>query len=33
MTPGVDPITPLFMWIPLYLFWEATALILKLTGR
>jgi sec-independent protein translocase protein TatC len=33
MTPGVDPITPLFMWIPLYLFWEATALILKLMGR
>jgi sec-independent protein translocase protein TatC len=33
MTPGVDPITPLFMWIPLYLFWETTALILKLTGR
>jgi len=33
MTPGVDPITPLFMWIPLYLFWEATALTLKLTGR
>ena len=33
MTPGVDPITPLFMWIPLYLFWEATALLLKLTGR
>jgi sec-independent protein translocase protein TatC len=33
MTPGVDPITPLFMWIPLYVFWEATALLLKLTGR
>lgn len=33
MTPGVDPITPLFMWVPLYLFWEGTALLLKLTGR
>jgi sec-independent protein translocase protein TatC len=33
MTPGVDPITPLFMWIPLYIFWELTALLLKLTGR
>jgi sec-independent protein translocase protein TatC len=33
MTPGVDPITPLFMWVPLYVFWEATALLLKLTGR
>ncbi|TMC11992.1 MAG: twin-arginine translocase subunit TatC [Chloroflexi bacterium] len=33
MTPGVDPITPLFMWIPLYIFWEGTALLLKLTGR
>ena len=33
MTPGVDPITPLFMWVPLYVFWEATVLILKLMGR
>ena len=33
MTPGVDPITPLFMWIPLYIFFELTALLLKLTGR
>jgi sec-independent protein translocase protein TatC len=33
MTPGVDPITPLFMWIPLYIFWELTALLLKVTGR
>jgi sec-independent protein translocase protein TatC len=33
MTPGVDPITPLFMWVPLYVFWEATALLLKLSGR
>ena len=33
MTPGVDPITPLFMWIPLYIFWELTALVLKLMGR
>jgi sec-independent protein translocase protein TatC len=33
MTPGVDPITPLFMWLPLYVFWELTALLLKLIGR
>ncbi|GAC1656786.1 MAG: twin-arginine translocase subunit TatC [Candidatus Dormibacteraceae bacterium] len=33
MTPGVDPITPMFMWIPLYIFWEITALVLKLMGR
>ena len=33
MTPGVDPITPLFMWIPLYLFWELTVLALRLSGR
>lgn len=33
MTPGVDPVTPLFMWIPLYIFWEATVLVLRLMGR
>ena len=33
LTPGVDPITPLIMFVPLYIFWEATALLLKLTGR
>ena len=33
MTPGADPITPLIVFIPLYLFWEGTALILKLSGR
>ena len=33
MTPGADPITPLIVFIPLYIFWEATALILKLSGR
>ena len=32
-TPGADPITPLFMFVPLYLFFEASALLLKLTGR
>lgn len=32
-TPGADPITPFFMFIPLYLFFEGTALLLKLTGR
>ena len=33
MTPGADPITPLIMFIPLWLFWEAATLLLKLTGR
>lgn len=33
MTPGVDPISPLFMWVPLYLFWETTVLILALMRR
>ena len=32
-TPGADPITPLFMFVPLYLFFEGSALLLKLTGR
>jgi sec-independent protein translocase protein TatC len=33
MTPGVDPFTPLLVFIPLYVFWEGTALLLKLSGR
>jgi sec-independent protein translocase protein TatC len=33
LTPGVDPLTPLLMFIPLYIFFEASALILKLSGR
>jgi sec-independent protein translocase protein TatC len=33
MTPGVDPITPLILFVPLLIFWEATALLLKLTGH
>jgi sec-independent protein translocase protein TatC len=33
LTPGVDPLTPLIMFVPLYIFYEATALILKLIGR
>lgn len=33
MTPGADPFTPLIAWIPLVVFWEGTALLLKLTGR
>jgi sec-independent protein translocase protein TatC len=32
-TPGADPITPLFMFVPLYLFFEGSALLLKVTGR
>lgn len=32
-TPGADPITPLFMFIPLYAFFEGSALVLKVTGR
>ena len=33
MTPGGDPLTPLIVFVPMYVFWEATALLLKLTGR
>jgi len=33
LTPGVDPLTPLLMFVPLYFFFEASALILKLSGR
>jgi sec-independent protein translocase protein TatC len=33
LTPGVDPFTPLIMFAPLYLFFEGTALILKLLKR
>jgi sec-independent protein translocase protein TatC len=33
LTPGVDPITPLIMFIPLYVFFEGTSLLLKLLGR
>ena len=33
LTPGVDPLTPLIMFVPLYLFYEGSTLILKLTGR
>jgi sec-independent protein translocase protein TatC len=32
-TPGADPITPFFMFIPLYFFFEGTALLLKVSGR
>jgi sec-independent protein translocase protein TatC len=30
LTPGVDPFTPMIVFIPLYFFFEATALLLKL---
>jgi sec-independent protein translocase protein TatC len=33
LTPGVDPFTPLIMFVPLYIFFEATALILRIIGR
>jgi sec-independent protein translocase protein TatC len=33
LTPGVDPVTPLIMFIPLYAFYEGTALLLKLLRR
>lgn len=33
LTPGVDPFTPLIMFIPLYVFFEGTALLLKLMKR
>jgi sec-independent protein translocase protein TatC len=33
LTPGADPLTPLIMFVPLYIFYEATSLILKLSKR
>jgi len=33
LTPGADPVTPLIMFIPLYVLYEGTALLLKLLGR
>ena len=33
LTPGADPLTPLIMVIPLYIFFEGTTLLLKLLGR
>ena len=33
LTPGVDPLTPLLMFVPLYIFYEGSALILKISGR
>jgi len=33
LTPGADPISPLILFVPLYLFYEGTALVLKLAGR
>ena len=33
LTPGVDPVTPLIMFVPLYVFFEATALLLRILGR
>src|SRR5262245_2633901 len=33
MTPGADPLTPLLVFVPLYIFWEAPALLLQLTGH
>src|SRR2546429_1517361 len=33
LTPGVDPLTPMIMFIPLYVFFEGTTLLLRLLGR
>jgi sec-independent protein translocase protein TatC len=33
LTPGVDPLSPLIMFIPLYIFYEGSTLVLKLSGR
>jgi sec-independent protein translocase protein TatC len=33
LTPGADPLTPLIMFVPLIIFWEGTALLLKITGH
>lgn len=33
LTPGADPLTPLIMFVPLYVFFEGTTLLLRLLGR
>ena len=33
LTPGVDPVTPLIMFVPLYIFFEGSALLLRILGR
>jgi len=33
LTPGVDPFTPLIMFIPLYIFFEGTTLLLRILRR
>ena len=33
LTPGADPLTPMIMFVPLYLFFEGTTLLLKILGR
>jgi len=33
LTPGTDPVTPLIMFIPLYIFYEGVALLLRLLKR
>jgi sec-independent protein translocase protein TatC len=33
LTPGTDPLTPMIMFVPLYIFYEGSALVLKLVGR
>ena len=33
LTPGVDPFTPLIMFVPLYVFFEGSALLLKILRR
>lgn len=33
LTPGADPLSPLIMFVPLYIFFEGTTLLLKLLGR
>jgi Sec-independent protein secretion pathway component TatC len=33
LTPGADLVTPLIMFVPLYVFFEGTALLLKVLRR
>jgi len=33
LTPGADPVTPLIMFVPLYIFYEGTSLLLRLLRR
>ena len=33
LMPGGDPLTPLILFVPLYVFYEGTALALRISGH